>query len=77
MIKFRSGGYEDIPIPEITGSHSGADDALFARLFAEKRPDDLPTILDGMQAVLTGCAAVESIKTGRKVKVQPEWMEDK
>lgn len=75
MMKFRSGGYEEIPIPEITGSHGGADDALFAQLFAEKRPDDLPTIYDGMQAVLTGCAAVESIRTGRKIKVQPEWME--
>lgn len=74
LIRFRSGGAEEIIIPKAFGSHGGADDAIMSSLFADERPDDLPTIFDGMQAVLTGCAVVESIKTGRKVAVQPDFL---
>ena len=58
----------------LQGGHGGADDTLFGQLFADDRPDDLPTIYDGLQAVLTGCAVVDSIKSGKRVSVQPDWL---
>lgn len=74
LFRFRSGEAEDIEIPEVAGGHGGADDTLFGQLFADDRPDDLPTIYDGLQAVLTGCAVVDSIKSGKRVSVQPDWL---
>ncbi|MBE6357479.1 MAG: hypothetical protein E7058_10305 [Lentisphaerae bacterium] len=32
-------------IPQASGSHGGADDALISQLFAGEHPDDLPPIL--------------------------------
>ena len=70
LIRFRGGEVENITIPKVHGSHGGADDRIITAFFSPDRPDDLPTIYDGMQAVLTGCAVVESIKQGKKMTVQ-------
>lgn len=67
---FGKAGAEEIPVRHEETSHGGADDALFADLFAPVPPSSLPTLEDGIQAVLTGCAVVESIKTGRRIDVQ-------
>lgn len=69
IFRFGSSIPEDIPILHGTGSHGGADTLLFAELFAPVPPPTLPSLSDGIQAVLTGAAVVESIKQGRSVKI--------
>jgi predicted dehydrogenase len=59
-----------VEIPKATGSHGGADNSIFAALFNGKNSDQLATLEDGVQAVLTGCAVTESIKRGEKIDVQ-------
>lgn len=75
LIRFGHGGPEDIPVPEVTGSHGGADAVIFRKFF-ESGNDPLPTLEDGIQAVLTGSAVVESIRTGRKIDVQELLVSD-
>lgn len=70
LFRFRSGNWTDVEIPKVAGSHGGADTIMFSQLFSAAPPADLPTLEDGMQAVLTGCAVVESIRLGKKVDVQ-------
>ena len=53
-----------------TGSHGGADNGIFAALFNGKNSEQMATLEDGVQAVLTGCAVTESIKRGEKIDVQ-------
>ena len=70
LFRFRTGTWVDVEVPKASGSHGGADDIMFSQIFAAEPPADLPTLEDGMQAVLTGVAAVESIQLGKKVNVQ-------
>ncbi|MBQ6472167.1 MAG: Gfo/Idh/MocA family oxidoreductase [Victivallales bacterium] len=61
---------EEVPIEHVSnGAHGGADYTLFGELFAPEPPPSLPTLEDGILAVLTGAAIVESIQTGRKVAI--------
>lgn len=75
LIRFGHGSPENIPVPEITGSHGGADAVIFRKFFGGGN-DPLPTLEDGIQAVLTGSAVVESIRTGRKIDVQKLLVSD-
>jgi predicted dehydrogenase len=52
------------------GSHGGADNRLYEDLFGETKSGRLATLEDGIQAVLTGIAVNESLKTGSRVDVQ-------
>ena len=61
---------EDVPIVRGFGSHGGADAHIFSELFAVPPAETLPTIEDGIQAVLTGAAVVKSMQEKRPVKVQ-------
>lgn len=61
---------EDVPVIRGSGAHGGADAHIFSQLFAVVPDAALPSIEDGIQAVLTGAAIVESMQCGRPVKVQ-------
>ena len=65
-----NGVTEDIPIARQEGAHGGADANIFADLFSLPPAPTLPTIEDGIQAVLTGAAAVRSMQEKKTVKVQ-------
>lgn len=70
IYRFGTAQPEEFPVEHIAnGSHGGADYSLFTDLFAENPPPDLPTLEDGILAVTTGAAAVESIRTGKKVEI--------
>ncbi len=69
IFRFGSATPEDVPIERESGSHGGADKLLFAELFACPPAACLPTLQDGIYAVLTGAAIVESIQQGRKIPV--------
>ncbi len=61
---------EDFPVEHVgLGFHGGADYTLFTDLFSENPPPSLPTLEDGILAVSTGAAAVQSIRTGKKVLI--------
>ena len=71
-------GYEEeIPVETGTGGHGGADRAIIREIFGPAdfsgswRSGSLATLRDGIQAVLVGIAANDSIATGRAVEVQP------
>ena len=68
--RFRQPGFEEIEFAEGKGGHGGADAAVFKDIFSNPPSPAAPTLMDGVQAVLTGCAVVESMKTGKKCKVQ-------
>ncbi len=70
LFRFRKAGYEDIEIPTATGGHGGADLALLSDIFSCPPAPDVPKLEDGVQAVLTGCSVVTSMKTGKKCMVQ-------
>jgi len=66
---------EEIPIEHIANAaHGGADYSLFSELFAPEPPPSLPTLEDGVLAVLTGAAVVQSIQTGRKVEIPKDLL---
>jgi len=75
LYRFGKTGAEEFPVRHENTSHGGADAALFHDLFAPEPPPTLPTLEDGIQAVLTGCAVVESIRTGRRIDVQGQLKE--
>ncbi len=68
--RFGKGEPVEIPLETGSGSHDGADSRLFDDLFAEVPPADLPTLEDGVQAVIVGAAVNESLRTGGKVDVR-------
>ncbi len=70
IFRFGSAIPEEIAIERESGSHGGADKLLFAELFAPVPPPTLPTLQDGIYAVLTGAAIVESMQQGRKVTLE-------
>lgn len=70
LFRFRQPGFEEIEFAEGKGGHGGADLGVFSDIFSNPPSPAAPTLMDGVQAVLTGCALVESMKTGRKCKVQ-------
>ena len=70
LFRFRQPGFEEIEFAEGKGGHGGADAAVFKDIFSNPPSPAAPTLMDGVQAVLTGCAVVESMKTGKKCKVQ-------
>lgn len=60
-----------IDVDSASGGHGGADPRMFADLFGSGDPSSARASLeDGIQAVLIGVAANESIKKGCVVKVQ-------
>jgi len=61
---------EEMPIERGEGAHGGADAKIFSELFSVPPAATLPTIEDGIQAVLTGDALVRSIQEKRTVRVQ-------
>lgn len=61
---------EIIEIPVVDGGHGGADVLMCRDLFGQGESDAKATLEDGIQAVLVGAAANESIKSGRSVDVQ-------
>ncbi len=67
IFRFGSAAPEEVPVERESGSHGGADKLLFAELFACPPAPSLPTLQDGIYAVLTGAAVVESIQLGRKI----------
>ncbi|MBQ9337545.1 MAG: Gfo/Idh/MocA family oxidoreductase [Lentisphaeria bacterium] len=70
VYRFGKAEPEEFPIEHIAnGAHGGADYTLFSDLFAENPPPSLPTLEDGVLAVTTGAAVVESIMTGKKVAI--------
>ena len=72
LFRFRQSGFEDIEFAEGSGGHGGADLNVFTDIFSEPPAPNVPTLMDGVQAVLTGCALVESMKTGKKCMVQEQ-----
>ena len=72
LFRFRQSGFEDIEFAEGSGGHGGADLNVFTDIFSDPPAPNVPTLMDGVQAVLTGCALVESMKTGKKCMVQEQ-----
>ena len=71
LCRFGQGEPETIEIPHGEGGHGGADWGIFGKIFAVPPAGDIPTLEDGIQAVLIGAALVESIqKGGGVVKIQ-------
>ncbi len=60
---------EEIEIPPVKGSHGGADLLMCKDLFGGEKSDAKATLEDGLQAVLVGIAANESIKTGKAINI--------
>ncbi|MFA6928852.1 MAG: Gfo/Idh/MocA family oxidoreductase [Lentisphaeria bacterium] len=69
IYRFGSPTPEEIPIEHEAGSHGGADKLLFSELFASPPSPALPTLQDGIYAVLTGAAVVESIQQRKQIQV--------
>ena len=72
LFRFRKPGFEEIEVPAGEGGHGGADLGIFGQIFSDPPSPDIPQLADGVQAVLTGCALVESIKSGKKCMVQEQ-----
>ena len=72
LCRFGKGEAETVEIPQGQGSHGGADENIFTKLFSVPPAPSIPTLEDGIQAVLIGAAMVESLKTGKTVKVQEQ-----
>ena len=72
LCRFGRGKAETVEIPRGEGSHGGADVGIFGKIFSVPPDPSIPTLEDGIQAVLTGTAMVESLKTGKTVKVQEQ-----
>ena len=72
LFRFRKPGFEEIEFSEGEGGHGGADKNVFTDIFSIPPSPQAPTLMDGVQAVLTGCALVESMKTGKKCMVQEQ-----
>lgn len=71
LCRFGKGEPESIEIPKGVGGHGGADLGIFGKIFATPPDPNIPTMEDGIQAVLMGAALVESIqKGGNVIKVQ-------
>lgn len=68
------GSAERIRVPHGTGGHFGGDPALHDLLFTPDRPDPLKQRAGaraGAMSVLTGVAAVDSVKSGQPVAIAP------
>ena len=72
VYRFRENGFEDIEVPQGEGGHGGADLGVFGDIFSNPPSPRVPSLMDGVQAVLIGTAVVESIKTGKKCMVQEQ-----
>ena len=70
VYRFGQGEPETVEIDRVDGGHGGADPQIFNQIFAVPPAKNIPTLQDGVQAVLTGTALVESMKQKRVVKVQ-------
>ena len=62
--------YEDIKIPKVKGGHGGADVLMCRDLFGDSNSNAKASLEDGVQAVLIGVAANESMQQGKVVRVQ-------
>lgn len=70
LYRFGTAEPENIELKLESGTHGGADARLYEDLFGNAGSGRLATLDDGIQAVLTGVAVNESIRTGRKIDVQ-------
>lgn len=61
---------EEMKYEAEAGTHGGADNKLFEDLFGDENSGKLATLEDGIQAVLTGIAVNEALKTGETIDVQ-------
>ncbi len=63
----------DVPVPEGSGGHEGADDPMLQQLLCHDPPVDplarKASLIDGVNALLLGVAANESIRTGDPINV--------
>jgi predicted dehydrogenase len=67
------GRYEEIEVKRVEGGHGGSDVLLREDIFGASKEDPLhhkAPLEEGIQAVLVGAAANQSIATGSPVKVQ-------
>ncbi len=69
---FRFGSFEpeNVELQTETGGHGGADARIYEDLFGNANSGRLATLSDGIQAVLTGAAVNEALRTGGKINVQ-------
>ncbi|MBR7108070.1 MAG: Gfo/Idh/MocA family oxidoreductase [Lentisphaeria bacterium] len=72
IYRFRENGFEEIEVPQGEGGHGGADLGVFGDIFCNPPSPRVPSLMDGVQAVLIGTAVVESIHTGKKCLVQEQ-----
>ncbi len=70
LYRFGTAEPENIELKLEAGTHGGADSRLYEDLFGDADSGRLATLEDGIQAVLTGVAVNESIRTGGKIDVQ-------
>jgi predicted dehydrogenase len=73
LYRYRKAGFETIEYTvDETGGHGGADLGIFSEIFSIPPAPSVPKLAEGVQAVLTGCAVVTSMQTGRKCMVQEQ-----
>lgn len=72
LYRYRNPQCEEIEVTEGEGGHGGADLGIFKEIFSIPPSPTVPQLEEGIQAVLTGCALVESMQTGRKCMVQEQ-----
>ncbi|MBE6357915.1 MAG: Gfo/Idh/MocA family oxidoreductase [Lentisphaerae bacterium] len=75
LYRYRQSECEEIEVFEGEGGHGGADLGIFKEIFSIPPSPTVPKLEEGIQAVLTGCALVESMQTGRKCMVQEQMAE--
>ncbi len=61
---------ENIPIPQVKGGHGGADLLMCRDLFGGETSNAKATLEDGIQAVLIGAAANESMRLKKTINIK-------
>lgn len=70
LIRLLGSTNQEIPIyTELEKKHNGADEKLQELLFGNNEMVDLPSVDEGIEAVLIGVATNESIENGKKVNI--------
>ncbi|MBE6385574.1 MAG: Gfo/Idh/MocA family oxidoreductase [Lentisphaerae bacterium] len=70
LCRYGHGAPEEVPVIAEPGAHGGGDKRIFDDLFSDNPPENLPALEEGIQAVITGAAINESLKTHSEVDVQ-------
>lgn len=70
LIRLLGSNSQEIPVfSELEKKHNGADDILQELLFSNNEMVILPSVDEGIEAVLIGVAANESIENGKKINI--------